>query len=189
MRGHKFLPISEILVLWQDAHWVIETSNVDHTQPGNSEHLSCLHYCELNRLEEVFVEIVQKIFLFVSFCLILYVVLHSDTVWTVHKLLSASENRTVNSESFIGTIPSKLNHTQSAASFSMAEHHDRTYSGEVSELQITCGARVRWTAQGQDRPLMESAGTSTHGSWDPVQRGVYARDKHLEEASLCHWLP
>lgn len=119
---------------------MIETSNADHTQPGNSEHLRCLHSCELNRLEEVPVEIVQKIFLFVSFCLIIYTALHSGTVWTVFKLLSPSENRTVDSGSFIGTIPSKPNNTQSVASFSMAEHHDRAYSAERSEQQITCGA-------------------------------------------------
>lgn len=85
-------------------------------------------------------KIVQKIFLSVSFCLILYIVLHSGIVWTVFKLLSSCQNRTVNSGSLIFAIISKLNHTQSAASFSKTEHNDRTYSGEGSQLQITCGA-------------------------------------------------
>lgn len=153
---HKFLPISGILVLWQDAHWLVETSNLGYTQPGNSEHLS-FYSCKLNSLEEVFVEIVQKVFPFVSFCLIPYVLLHSGTVWTVLKLLSPSQNRTGNSGSFICTVLSKPNPAQSAASFSMSEHDERTYPGEASELQMTCGAWVRCTAQGQD-PLRHLLG-------------------------------
>lgn len=47
---------------------------------------------KLNRLGEVFVEIVQETFLFVSFCHILYIVLHSGTVWTIFKVLSPSRN-------------------------------------------------------------------------------------------------
>lgn len=85
-------------------------------------------------------KIVQKVFPFVSFCVIPYIVPHSGTVWTVFKLVSPSQNRTGSSGSFISTILSKPNHTQSAGSSSMTKDDDRTHSGEVSELQMTRGA-------------------------------------------------